>query len=179
MKKRILGIALATAMVASLAGCGGSDSASSAASSAASAASSTATSAASEVKEEATEAASEATEAATEAAADLTNLGLTFATNDFGQGEYSLDINSWIVESVAKHVGSSVDVVDNQFTVDNIITMLRSQLSKSPDGVTMIGIAETVFPAIQQACDEANVPYSFFATPPLEEDVAAMEDDPL
>ena len=180
MKKRFLGIALATAMVASLAGCGGSDS--SAASSAASEAASAVEEAVSEAAsaaEEATEAASEAASEATAAADDLANLGLTFATNDFGQGEYSLDINSWIVESVAKHVGSSVDVVDNQFTVDNIITMLRSQLSKGPDGVTMIGIAETVFPAIQAACDEANVPYSFFATPPLDEDVAAMENDPL
>lgn len=110
---------------------------------------------------------------------DLSNLGYTFATNDFGQGEYSLDINAWIIDSVAQHVGSTVDVVDNQFTVDNIVTQLRSQLSKGPDGVCMIGIAETVFPAISQACQEANVPYAFFATPPVDADVETMEEDPL
>ena len=110
---------------------------------------------------------------------DLSNLGYTFATNDFGQGEYSLDINAWIIDSVAQHIGSTVDVVDNQFTVDNIVTQLRSQLSKGPDGVCMIGIAETVFPAISQACQEANVPYSFFATPPVDADVETMEEDPL
>lgn len=151
MKKRVLALVLAAILaVGSLAGCGSSSGG------------------------QATTAAGGGSEDQ-----DLANLGLTFATNDFGQGEYSLDINSWIVESVAKHVGSTADVVDNQFTVDNIITMLRSQLSKNPDGVTMIGIAETVFPAIQQACDEAKVPYSFFATPPVEEDVAAMEEDEL
>jgi len=157
MKKRILALVLAAVMVvAALAACGNSSG------------SNTGTTAAPAAS---TEGSGSDTE--------LLNLGLTFATNDFGQGEYSLDINSWIIESVARHVGSSADVVDNQFTVDNIITMLRSQLSKNPDGVCMIGIAETVFPAIQQACDEAKVPYSFFATPPVEEDVAAMEDDDL
>lgn len=110
---------------------------------------------------------------------DLSNLGYTFATNDFGQGEYALDINAWVIDSVAQHVGSTVDVVDNQFTVDNIVTQLRSQLSKGPDGVCMIGIAETVFPAISQACQEANVPYSFFATPPVDADVETMKEDPL
>lgn len=173
MKKRFLAIALVAAMVAALAGCGGGSAAP-----AASSAKSEAAAPAAEAQSAAPAAEAESAAPAGETA-DLANLGLTFATNDFGQGEYSLDINSWIIESVAKHVGSSVDVVDNQFTVDNIITMLRSQLSKGPSGVTMIGIAETVFPAIQQACDEAGVPYSFFATPPLEEDVAAMEEDPL
>ena len=43
----------------------------------------------------------------------------------------------------------------------------------------MICIAETVFPAISQACQEANVPYSFFATPPVDADVETMEEDPL
>ena len=43
----------------------------------------------------------------------------------------------------------------------------------------MIGIAETVFPAISQACQEANVPYAFFATPPVDADVETMEEDPL
>ncbi len=161
MKKRVLALVLAMALVVvSLAACGGGGTA------------------------PATTAAPAETTAAPGGdgggeATDVSNLGLTFATNDFGQGEYSLDINSWIIESVAKHVGSTADVVDNQFTVDNIITMLRSQLSKNPDGVCMIGIAETVFPAIQQACDEAKVPYAFFATPPVEEDVAAMEEDEL
>lgn len=166
MKKRLLGAILAVAMASSfaLAGCGNNGGA----------------------KEEqpaaqGSEAGSsqEASEGAEGQTKDLANLGYTFATNDFGQGEYSLDINAWIMESVSNHVGSTVDVVDNQFTVDNIVTQLRSQLSKSPDGVCMIGIAETVFPAISAACQEANVPYAFFGTPPVEADVAAMEEDPL
>ena len=172
MKKRVLAIALSAAMASSLvlAGCGSSDSGES---------SQTPAAEESSAAEESTEGstAEESGEAATDG--DYSNLGLSFATNDFGQGEYSLDINSWIVESVAGHVGSTADVVDNQFTVDNIITQLRSQLSKSPDGVCMIGIAETVFPAIKQACDEANVPYAFFGTPPTDETVAELEEDPL
>ena len=170
MKKRVLALVLAAMLaIVALAGCGGSGGGQ-------------ATTAAPAETTAAGGGGAETTAApagGSEAASDLANLGLTFATNDFGQGEYSLDINSWIIESVAKHVGSTADVVDNQFTVDNIITMLRSQLSKNPSGVCMIGIAETVFPAIQQACDEAKVPYSFFATPPVEEDVAAMEEDEL
>lgn len=164
MKKSLLGIALAVIMTASLAACGGSDS---------SAASSAAAS-----KEESTAAASTKEESSADAY-DLSNLGLTLATNNFGQGEYSLDLNAWIVDTIAQQIGSKSDIVDNQFTVDNIITNLRSQLSANPDGVTMIGIAETVFPAIQKACDEAGVPYSFFCTPPIAEDVAEMEEDPL
>lgn len=165
MKKRLLGMVLAVAMASSLAltGCGsGSDSGQS-----------NGTQGTGGSSEQ------ENTSSSSGASGDLANLGYTFATNDFGQGEYSLDINSWIIESVAQHVGSTVDVVDNQFTVDNIVTQLRSQLSKGPDGVCMIGIAETVFPAISQACQEANVPYAFFATPPVEEDVEAMEEDSL
>lgn len=173
MKKRFLGIVLSVAMVSSivLAGCGNSGD------SAKEPSSNQGTEEGSD--QQTPEGGSDQQSQGEASAADLTNLGYTFATNDFGQGEYSLDINAWIVESVAKRVGSEADVVDNQFTVDNIVTQLRSQLSKGPDGVCMIGIAETVFPAIAAACQEANVPYAFFATPPIEEDVKAMEEDPL
>lgn len=166
MRKRLLGLFLTTAMVSSFvfAGCGNSGD-----------------SAQKQPDAQGTEVSSaqEASGNGGTQETDIANLGYTFATNDFGQGEYSLDINAWVIESVAKHVGSTVDVVDNQFTVDNIVTQLRSQLSKNPDGVCMIGIAETVFPAISAACQEANVPYAFFATPPVDADVATMEEDPL
>lgn len=165
MKKRLLGMVLAVAMASSLAltGCGsGGDSGQS-----------------NDTQGTGGSSEQENTSSSGGQSGDLSNLGYTFATNDFGQGEYSLDINAWIIDSVAQHVGSTVDVVDNQFTVDNIVTQLRSQLSKGPDGVCMIGIAETVFPAISQACQEANVPYSFFATPPVDADVETMEEDPL
>lgn len=165
MKKRLLGMVLAVAMASSLAltGCGsGGDSGQS-----------------NDTQGTGGSSEQENTSSSSGQSGDLANLGYTFATNDFGQGEYSLDINSWIIDSVAQHVGSTVDVVDNQFTVDNIVTQLRSQLSKGPDGVCMIGIAETVFPAISQACQEANVPYAFFATPPVDADVETMEEDPL
>ena len=165
MKKRLLGMVLAVAMASSLAltGCGsGGDSGQS-----------NGTQGTGGSSEQ------ENTSSSGGQSGDLSNLGYTFATNDFGQGECSLDINAWIIDSVAQHVGSTVDVVDNQFTVDNIVTQLRSQLSKGPDGVCMIGIAETVFPAISQACQEANVPYAFFATPPVDADVETMEEDPL
>ena len=165
MKKRLLGMVLAVAMASSLAltGCGsGGDSGKS-----------------NDTQGTGGSSEQENTSSSGGQSGDLSNLGYTFATNDFGQGEYSLDINAWIIDSVAQHVGSTVDVVDNQFTVDNIVTQLRSQLSKGPDGVCMIGIAETVFPAISQACQEANVPYAFFATPPVDADVETMEEDPL
>ena len=165
MKKRLLGMVLAVAMASSLAltGCGsGGDSGQS-----------------NDTQGTGGSSEQENTSSSGGQSGDLSNLGYTFATNDFGQGEYSLDINAWIIDSVAQHVGSKVDVVDNQFTVDNIVTQLRSQLSKGPDGVCMIGIAETVFPAISQACQEANVPYAFFATPPVDADVETMEEDPL
>ena len=165
MKKRLLGMVLAVAMASSLAltGCGsGGDSGQS-----------------NDTQGIGGSSEQENTSSSGGQSGDLSNLGYTFATNDFGQGEYSLDINAWIIDSVAQHVGSTVDVVDNQFTVDNIVTQLRSQLSKGPDGVCMIGIAETVFPAISQACQEANVPYAFFATPPVDADVETMEEDPL
>lgn len=165
MKKRLLGMVLAVAMASSFAltGCGsGGDSGQS-----------------NDTQGTGGSSEQENTSSSGGQSGDLSNLGYTFATNDFGQGEYSLDINAWIIDSVAQHVGSTVDVVDNQFTVDNIVTQLRSQLSKGPDGVCMIGIAETVFPAISQACQEANVPYSFFATPPVDADVETMEEDPL
>ena len=165
MKKRLLGMVLAVAMASSLAltGCGsGGDSGQS-----------------NDTQGIGGSSEQENTSSSSGQSGDLSNLGYTFATNDFGQGEYALDINAWVIDSVAQHVGSTVDIVDNQFTVDNIVTQLRSQLSKGPDGVCMIGIAETVFPAISQACQEANVPYSFFATPPVDADVEIMKEDPL
>lgn len=165
MKKRLLGMVLAVAMASSLAltGCGsGGDSGQS-----------------NDTQGIGGSSEQENTSSSSGQSGDLSNLGYTFATNDFGQGEYALDINAWVIDSVAQHVGSTVDVVDNQFTVDNIVTQLRSQLSKGPDGVCMIGIAETVFPAISQACQEANVPYSFFGTPPVDADVETMKEDPL
>ncbi len=100
MKKKILGIVLATAMCAGiLAGCGGSDSssASSAKSEAASSVKEESTAAASSTKEESTAAASSAAEEATE----LTGEGKSVTALFFSlEGEYFTLLDGWLKEGL-------------------------------------------------------------------------------
>lgn len=167
MKKKILAAVLAATMVASLVltGCGGSKDG----------ASSSAGNEANTGAENSSEA-----ESGTEAENGTEEFGnYSLVTNDFGAGEYSLDINSWIIQDVCENLGMSVDIADNEFTVDKIVTQLQNQLSQQPDGVVMIGIAETVYASVSKLCKEANTPYVFFATTPTEADRTTFEEDPL
>lgn len=173
MKKKMLAAVLSAAMVGSLAltGCGSSsDSGSASSASSAAEASSTA--------EASSEAASASSDSAAEASGDFAEYAI--ATNDFGAGEYSLDLNNWIIQYlIEEEIGGTVDITDNQFTVDKIITQLQSQLSTGPDGVLMIGIADSVYPAVMKNCDEAGVPYGLFATVPTDADIETLQSDEL
>ncbi len=165
MKKKLLAGILSAAMIASLmlAGCGSSTS------------DADSTSAADETGTASEETADASTES------DATSeeyASYTIACNDFGAGEYSLDINAWQIQSLCETLGFSVDITDNEFSVDNIIPNLQSQLAQNTDGVVMIGIAETTYASISNTCSDANTPYTFFGTPVLDEDLETIEEDP-
>lgn len=171
MKKRFLAVVMTASMVASLAltGCGGNSSSTSSKSA------SSQTSNTSEASE--TSKTSEASSATADSSGEFGTYKLV--NNDFGAGEYSLDINSWMIQDFCEKLGWTVDVADNKFSVDNVVTNLQSQLAQNPDGAVMFGNVETVYPSIAKACQDANTPYSFFATPVKDEDLAAIEADPL
>ena len=58
--------------------------------------------------------------------------GYTIAANIWGTGAYPLDIIVHADEKAAAVAGAKVDVADNQFTADKIVTDLQSQLASKP-----------------------------------------------
>lgn len=154
MKKQVIAMLLtAVVTAAALTGCGGSTQQQSAAP------------AAEEKKEETAEAAGEETAAA---AADLEKF--LIISNNLGVGVYSTDLIAESVVRAIESVNGDADVADNKFTVDNTVSQLQSQLAMQPDGVVYLSVAQNLFLTMAENCQKANVPFSFYAIPPSEED---------
>ena len=86
--------------------------------------------------------------------------GYTIAANIWGTGAYPLDIIVHADEKAAAVAGAKVDVADNQFTADTIVTDLQSQLASKPDAVLMFSVVDAVFGSVQELCDAQKVPYA-------------------
>lgn len=102
------------------------------------------------------------------------------AANIWGSGAYALDIIVHADQIVAELAGMELDVADNQFTADKVITDLQSQMAAQPDGVIMMSVVGTVFAQVQQMCQQQNVPYVLDSNFPADEAVwESIQNDPL
>ncbi len=94
----------------------------------------------------------------------------SFAQNIWGTGAYPLDIIVHATEKAAGVAGVTTDLADNQFTSDNIISGLQSQLAAGTDGVLFFSVVDTVFGSAQELCDAQNVPYALVTNFPQDEE---------
>lgn len=158
MKKKAISLLMAGAMVAALlAGCGNKTD---------NAAGGSGTSAAPENNKEAD--------------APKTEGGYNIAANIWGTGAYPLDIIIHADEKAAAIAGVNLDVADNQFTADKIVSDLQSQLASKPDGVLMFSVVDAVFGSVQELCDAQEVPYALDTNFPSDQEVwESIKADPL
>ena len=107
--------------------------------------------------------------------------GYTIAANIWGTGAvYPLDIIVHADEKAAAVAGAKVDVADNQFTADKIVTDLQSQLASKPDAVLMFSVVDAVFGPVQELCDAQKVPYALDTNFPSDQEVwDSVKADPL
>lgn len=101
-----------------------------------------------------------------------------FITNNFGAGAYPLDMMVMNEQAACDATGMELNITDNEFTVDKVITQLQSQMAMNPDGVAFLGISETLFPTAANICSQAKKPYVFYACAPTDEDMKKIQEDP-
>ena len=106
--------------------------------------------------------------------------GYNIAANIWGTGAYPLDIIIHADEKAAAVAGVNLDVADNQFTADKIVSDLQSQLASKPDAVLMFSVVDAVFGSVQDLCDAQNVPYALDTNFPSDQEVwNSIKEDPL
>ena len=138
MKKRIIGLLLAVSMVCGLvAGCGSSKSDTSASSDASASSSSSSTT--------------------TSAAKKSYNLN----TMTWGSGAYPLEEIVRFDQYACKLYGMNMDIANNEFTADKVVSQLENQLAAKPDGTLLMVIASTTFEPCVSDVEAANIPYAF------------------
>lgn len=79
-------------------------------------------------------------------------------------------------ERLAELIGCTTDKADNQFTVDNVVTQLESQLINKPDIVIPELVADTTFNPVITRCIDADVYFAFDCNFPNEDDLALCYD---
>lgn len=103
----------------------------------------------------------------------------SIAANTFGVGAYPLDAIITSDRFVSDFTGMNLDVANNEFTVDKVISQLENQLANNPDAVLFLGIAETTFPAAVQAIQEKGKLYAFDTNIPEEATLSKCLEDEL
>lgn len=104
----------------------------------------------------------------------------SIAGSTWGAGAYPLDIIVHAEEIIANLAGIQLDVADNQFTADKVVTDLESQLATSPDGVVLFTVVDAVFGTLKEKLDGANVPYVVDTNFPSDEGLwEEFKEDPL
>lgn len=103
----------------------------------------------------------------------------TIAANTWGAGAYPLDDIVRNDQYLCDQLGMTLDVANNEFTADKVVSQLESQLANNPDAVLFLGMAETTFVPVVQAIDNKGIPYAFDSNFPGEELMAKCLVDPL
>ncbi|MCM8709965.1 substrate-binding domain-containing protein [Clostridium sp. SYSU_GA19001] len=93
---------------------------------------------------------------------NASNKSYTFAHNLWGSGAYPLEIIAKEAKTELQYFGCKLDVADNQFTIDKVITDLQGQIAKGVNGVEFFGIAATQFTAVNKLCNDAKMPFVLY-----------------
>ena len=161
MRKRICSLLMAGVLAGTLlAGCGANDKKTDAKDSA---------------KQEQTSAQGEKNDGAAKPAGD----SYTIATNTWGAGAYPLEDIVRNDQYLCDQLGFTLDVANNEFTADKVVSQLESQLANSPDGVLFLGIAQTTFVPVVNAIHTKGIPFAFdsnFPEEQLQKKCAEMEE---
>lgn len=103
----------------------------------------------------------------------------TIAANNWGVGAYPLDIIFESLSPLKESTGDlTVDLANNEFKADKVISDLQNQLTSGTDGVLFLGMTQTIFPTAAQLCQQSKVPFVFHANVPAEADMAAIQSNP-
>ena len=103
----------------------------------------------------------------------------TIAGNTWGHGSWSIDIIFEACSALEESAGNvKLDVSNNEFRVDKVISDLQNQLTAGVDGVLFLGMSQTLFPTAAQICGNAEVPFVLHSNVPAEADQAAIESNP-
>ncbi len=170
MKNKVLAIFVAAAMTGGvLSGCGGNESAQSSSGS-----NTETTSANSESSASSTSAASSDEESAS---GEMESYNLI--ANTFGAGAYPLDEIQYWQNYATELYGCSIDIANNEFVADKVVSQLESQLASNPDGaVYCLQFATTFNPCINYF-DDAGIPYVWNSNFPSDEETTqrCLEDE--
>lgn len=105
--------------------------------------------------------------------------GHTIAANNWGVGAYPLDIIFQGLDPLVESAGDlTIDLANNEFKADKVISDLQNQLTGGADGVLFLGMTQTIFPTAAQLCQQSKVPFVFHANVPADTDWPAIEENP-
>lgn len=95
----------------------------------------------------------------------------TLGYNNFGQGAYPLDLNEYEATYAVEAMGCQNQVVNNQFTISNLITDAQNQISFGVDGLLFCGFSDAIFPSIDELCRDTQTPFVLTGLFPTQEEV--------
>lgn len=98
----------------------------------------------------------------------------TLGYNNFGQGAYPLDLNESVTKYALECMGMQMVSVNNQFTVDKLITDAQNQITQGVDGMVFWSAADTLFKPFSDLCSQTKTPFALGDKYPQSEDTKAM-----
>ena len=98
----------------------------------------------------------------------------TIGYNNFGQGAYPLDLNESTTKYALESMGMSMTSVNNQFTVDKLITDAQNQIAQGVDGMVFWSAADTLFSPFSELCSSTKTPFALGDKYPMSDETKAM-----
>ncbi len=98
----------------------------------------------------------------------------TIGYNNFGQGAYPLDLNESTTKYAVESMGMKMTSVNNQFTVDKLITDAQNQIAQGVDGMVFWSAAATLFQPFSELCTSTKTPFSLGDKYPTEDATKTM-----
>jgi ribose transport system substrate-binding protein len=98
----------------------------------------------------------------------------TLGYNNFGQGAYPLDLNESTTKYAWESMGMKMTSVNNQFTVDKLITDAQNQITQGVDGMVFWSAADTLFKPFSELCSQTETPFALGDKYPQSDETKAM-----
>ena len=93
----------------------------------------------------------------------------TIASSTWGAGAYPLDDIVSNNQYLCNIIGGTLDVANNEFTADKVVSNLENQLANNPDGVLIQTMAQTTFGQEISDVSAKNLPFAFDSNFPEDE----------
>lgn len=98
--------------------------------------------------------------------------------NNYLKGFYALDILENNAKYATESLGNEFVAVNDEAKSEKVVQNVQNLISSGVDGIVFFGIVDTLFPVVSQMCEKAKVPFVIYDHLPSDKSLQILKKNP-